>query len=149
MQKRRFGSDSTWLVYKEDARDNPIFSVRKNANILSHNKCVAQVSTVREGVGNKYTRHDDDEAQRPVYEIEGSFSRRCCGVFDDTGRKVAEIKQKEAPVKGVALGMDIFNLVIQPGLIDPAFAMAIVILLDQMFGSSSSFQLCRIASFKS
>ncbi|KAK4374934.1 hypothetical protein RND71_005611 [Anisodus tanguticus] len=58
----------------------------------------------------------------------------CCVVYDDKRRRVAEIKRKEA-VRGVSFGIDVFRLIVQPGDID--LSMALVILLDQMFGSFS------------
>lgn len=57
-------------------------------------------------------------------------------MYDDKRRRVAEIKRKEA-VAGVAFGGDVFRLVVQPE-IDSSVAMALVVLLDQMFGGSSS-----------
>ena len=67
-----------------------------------------------------------------MYDIEGSYSQRCCAVYDESRRIQAEIRRKE-DVKGVAFGGDVFRLVVQPGF-DVAVAMAIVILLEQMFG---------------
>ncbi|XP_078445247.1 protein LURP-one-related 8-like [Wolffia australiana] len=67
--------------------------------------------------------------------VEGSYARRSCEVFDDRRRRVAEICRKES-TGGVLLGADVFSLIVQPGL-DAAIAMALVLLLDQMFGSSS------------
>ncbi|KAJ9547563.1 hypothetical protein OSB04_020106 [Centaurea solstitialis] len=50
-------------------------------------------------------------------------------------RSVAEIRSKEAKGGTVALGMDVFRLVVQP-LIDSSLSVALVIIHDQMFGSS-------------
>ncbi|KAM0065559.1 putative tubby-like protein [Helianthus debilis subsp. tardiflorus] len=58
-------------------------------------------------------------------------------VYDDKHRCVAGIRRKEAK-GGVALGGDVFALVVQPS-IDPAIAMVVVIVLDQMFDSSRRF----------
>ena len=69
--------------------------------------------------------------RKAMYEIEGSYSQRCCAVYDERRRCVAEIKRKEA-VAGVALGVDVFRLIVQPEM-DTPVAMALVILLDQMF----------------
>ena len=71
-----------------------------------------------------------------AYEIEGSYAQRSCVVYDDKRRRVAEIKRKEA-VGGVAFGGDVFRLVVQPE-IDSTIAMALVLLLDQMFRGSTS-----------
>lgn len=67
-----------------------------------------------------------------LYEIQGSYAQRCCAVYDEKRRRVAEIKQKEAVVNGAVFGKDIFRLVVQPEL-DTVVAMAMVILLDLMF----------------
>ena len=121
-QKMSLGDN--WLVYEGETLVNPRFSVRKSVNILN-NKCLAYVIS-----GNSNKRNNNI-----VYEIEGSYSQRCCAVFDDKRRLVAEIKRKEA-VGGVAFGTDVFRLIVQPDSIRTDFAMALVILLDQMFGSS-------------
>lgn len=120
-QKMSLGDN--WLVYEGETSVNPRLSVRKSVNILN-NKCLAYVNP-----GNSNNRNT-------MYEIEGSYSQRCCAVLDDKRRLVAEIKRKEG-VGGVVFGTDIFRLVVQPDNIRTDFAMALVILLDQMFGSSS------------
>lgn len=61
-------------------------------------------------------------------------------MYDGDRRQVAEIKRKEPGVGGVAFGVDVFRLVVQPEM-DAAVAMALVILLDQMFGSSRRFSI--------
>lgn len=70
--------------------------------------------------------------------IEGSYAQRSCKVFDESRRVVAEIKKKEAMIGGsgrlgVSFGLEVFVLIVRPSF-DPGFAMAIVLLLDQMFG---------------
>lgn len=119
IRRKRLSLSDSWTVFDGETADNPRFSVRKNVNPLK-SKCIAYVS----GGGGK------------MYEVEGSYSRRCCAVYDEKKRRVAEIKQKEASVKGVAFGGDVFRLVVNPGGIDTAAAMAVVILLDQMYASS-------------
>ncbi|KAG8390763.1 hypothetical protein BUALT_Bualt01G0117300 [Buddleja alternifolia] len=115
----------SWLVFDGETADNPRFLVKKNVNLLK-TKCLAHVSSA--------PKHEEKMSS---YEIEGSYAQRCCAVYDEKRRLVAEIKHKESPVRGVAFGTDIFRLIVQPGF-DTALAMAIVILLDQMFGSSTS-----------
>ena len=73
------------------------------------------------------------------YEIEGSYTQRCCSVYDNKRRRVAEIKRKES-VGGVSFGMDVFRLIVHSE-IESAVAMALVIVLDQMFGSSKRFSI--------
>ena len=64
--------------------------------------------------------------------VEGSYERRSCEVFDEQQRRVAEIRRKEA-AGGVGLGADVFSLLVEPGF-DAGIAMALVLLLEQMFG---------------
>lgn len=117
---QRLSLGDNWMVYDGETVVNPRFCMKKNVNMLN-NKYLAQVN-------NKNS---------VLYQIEGSYAQRCCAVYDGKRRKVAEIKRKEAAVGGVALGVDVFRLVVQPDL-DTSVAMAFVILLDQMYGSSSS-----------
>ncbi|KAM2196590.1 hypothetical protein ACFX1Q_000091 [Malus domestica] len=58
---------------------------------------------------------------------------RCCAVYDSKRRRVAEIEMKVA-VGGVAIGVDVFHLIVQHDM-DTAVAMYLVILLDQMYGT--------------
>lgn len=117
MQRLSLGDH--WLVYVGETTINPLFSVKKNLNLLS-SKLLAYATAASSGRGSP---------QRAVYEIQGSYSQRSCVVYDDSRRQVAEIKRKEA-----VFGADVFRLVVQPEL-DPAIAMALVILLEQMYGS--------------
>ncbi|PPD96636.1 hypothetical protein GOBAR_DD06321 [Gossypium barbadense] len=105
-----------------DATGNPLLTIRRKKMSLGDSWLVYKGETT--------------EAINVVYEIEGSYSQRSCSVYDDRRRLAAEIKKKEAVNGGVAYGNDIFRLVVQPGHIRTDFAMALVILLDQMFGSS-------------
>ncbi|XWS73947.1 hypothetical protein CRYUN_Cryun02cG0173200 [Craigia yunnanensis] len=124
IRRKKICLGDSWLVYEGETLVNPTLSVRKSVNILNK-KCLAYVIP-----GNTNNRNNNI-----MYEIEGSYSQRCCAVYDDKRRLVAEIKRKEA-VRGVAFGTDVFRLVVQPDNIRADFAMALVILLDQMFGSS-------------
>ncbi|CAI9768445.1 unnamed protein product [Fraxinus pennsylvanica] len=112
----------SWLVFDGETATNPRFSVKKNINLLN-TKCLVHVSS---------------PAGKPeaVHVIEGSYVQRCCAMYDKNRRQVAEIKPKEAAVKGVAFGTDVFRLIVEPEF-DMAISMAIVIILDQMFGSST------------
>ncbi|MFS7990090.1 putative tubby-like protein [Helianthus anomalus] len=92
-------------------------------------KSLAYVSTI--GSSNNMNKRN------VIYEIQGSYAQKSCMVYDDKHRCVAEIRRKEAK-GGVALGGDVFALVVQPS-IDPAIAMVLAIVLDQMFDSSRRF----------
>lgn len=118
MFDQRLSLGDNWVVYDGETAENPRFCVRKNVNMLN-NKYLAQVN-------NKNS---------VLYQVEGSYAQRSCAVYDSKRRMVAEIKRKEAAVGGVAMGVDVFRLVVQPDL-DTSVAMAFVILLDQMYGSS-------------
>ncbi|KAM2519478.1 hypothetical protein COP2_000107 [Malus domestica] len=59
---------------------------------------------------------------------------RCCAMYDSKRRRVAEIEMKAA-VGGVAIGVDVFHLIVQHDMVT-AVAMYLVILLDQMYGTS-------------
>lgn len=129
--------DSTWYVYEgevgnQSTRNNlskpsegttPICCVRKHVNILHGNTNIQ--AYVYRGVSHSNKRC-------VAFTIEGSYAQRTCKVLDECRRVVAEIKRKEANAKNVTFGIEIFQLIVQPGF-DPAFAMALVLLLDQMF----------------
>uniref|UniRef100_A0A5B7AUG2 Protein LURP-one-related 8 n=1 Tax=Davidia involucrata TaxID=16924 RepID=A0A5B7AUG2_DAVIN len=124
IRRKRLSLADNWVVFEGETAVNPLFSVKKHVNLLN-TQSIAHVSSG--GSGSSSPRNK-------LYEIEGSYRQRCCGVYDDKRRRVAEIKRKEA-VGGVALGTDVFRLIIHPEIDDPAVAMAFVILLDQMFAS--------------
>uniref|UniRef100_A0A0D9V690 Protein LURP-one-related 5-like n=1 Tax=Leersia perrieri TaxID=77586 RepID=A0A0D9V690_9ORYZ len=70
--------------------------------------------------------------------VDGSFPRRCCRVVAakaDSGREavVAEIRRKVDEGARVVMGRDVFVLRVSAGF-DAAFAMAIVLVLDQIAG---------------
>ncbi|KAF5782507.1 putative tubby-like protein [Helianthus annuus] len=118
LRRKRLSLVDNWTVYDGETAANPKFTVTKHVNLLN-TKSIAHVNIT----GSK--------TKKPVYEIEGSYTQRCCVVYDEKRRHVAEINRKEA-VGGVKFGGDVFRLVVQPE-IDPTVAMALVIILDQMF----------------
>ncbi|GMI74326.1 hypothetical protein like AT2G38640 [Hibiscus trionum] len=118
-KKMSLGLGDNWLVYEgEETTSTPRFSVKKSLNLFN-NKRLAYV------IGN-------DRSNKIMYEIEGSYSQRRCAVLGDNRRLAAEIKRKESS-GGVVFGTDVFRLTVQPDNIRTDFAMALVILLDQMF----------------
>ncbi|XP_078437357.1 LURP-one-like protein (DUF567) [Wolffia australiana] len=121
VRRKRLWFGDKWLVYEGEETRNPLFSVRKHVQLWQRN-ALAQITprNLARGCGGG------------IYDIEGSYTQRRCSIYDESRRVLAEIKQKEA-VKGVALSVDVFRLVVQPGF-DSDVAMAIVILLEQMFG---------------
>lgn len=122
IRRKKLSFADSWLMYDGDTAVNPRFSVTKHVNFLNP-KSLAHVSSAKKSNKNV------------AYAIEGSYTQRCCVVYDDKRRCMAEIKRKEA-VGGVGFGGDVFRLVVQPGM-DSSVAMALIVVMDQMFGGSS------------
>ncbi|XP_022882248.1 protein LURP-one-related 17-like [Olea europaea var. sylvestris] len=127
--RKKLGLVDSWLIYEGEVGEDrsikttskkPIYSVRKNFNIIQTNLNV--LAYVYGGISHK----------RYAYMIEGSYANRSCRILDNSRRIVAEIKKKEAINGGVSYGLEVFILIVRPGF-DSRFAMAIVLLLDQMF----------------
>lgn len=77
------------------------------------------------------------------YRIEGSFSQRRCTIYNaslasSSKERVAKIKRKVDPLNNVTLGKDVFLLCLEPGF-DGAFAMGLVLILDQMYGDDDDY----------
>ncbi|KAM3321639.1 protein LURP-one-related 17 [Capsicum chacoense] len=105
------------------SRKKPIFCVKKQMKILHSNINV---------LAHVYY-HGTSSDKRYSYIIEGSYANRTCKVLDAKSRNVvAEIRKKQAVSGGVTFGLEVFVLVVMPG-VDSGFAMAMVLLLDQMF----------------
>ncbi|PKA60299.1 Protein LURP-one-related 8 [Apostasia shenzhenica] len=117
-----------WHIYdgEASAAGRPRFSARKHASLLQ-SKSMAHVIPCNWDSG-------------PMYGVEGSFSQKSFAIYDEQRRAVAEIRRKD-PVAGIAFGEDVFSLVVQPGF-DHGFAMALVILLEQMFRSRAASIKC-------
>ncbi|KAK1358212.1 LURP1-related protein domain containing protein [Heracleum sosnowskyi] len=71
------------------------------------------------------------------YQIEGSYAHRCCTIYDMDKKSVGEIKRKVDCTTNVVLGKDVFSLFLKPGF-DGAFAMGLVLVLDQINGDDHS-----------
>ncbi|KAK9666376.1 hypothetical protein RND81_14G180800 [Saponaria officinalis] len=72
------------------------------------------------------------ENQNEEYQIEGSFAKRSCTIYDANSREVVvEIRRKLDISSNVVMGKDAFSLLIKPGF-DSAFAMGLVLVLDQI-----------------
>ncbi|CAI9113981.1 OLC1v1037441C1 [Oldenlandia corymbosa var. corymbosa] len=94
----------------------PIFSVRRSSIIG------------RSGLTVDMYNNPGEE-----YHIEGSYSQKCCTIFDAHKTSVAEIRRKVDASTNVVLGKDVFSLCLKPGC-DGAFAMGLVLVLDQIYG---------------
>ncbi|XP_027918075.1 protein LURP-one-related 17-like [Vigna unguiculata] len=134
-RSRKLGLVDRWFVYEGErgkqstrskwckSKSRPVCCVRKRVNILDGKpKVQAYV----------YRVASDSDKRHAAFTVEGSYAHRTCKVFDECKKAVAEIKRKEANSKDVSFGIEIFQLVVHPGF-DPSFAMALVLLLDQMF----------------
>ncbi|KAL5202431.1 hypothetical protein ABZP36_013383 [Zizania latifolia] len=109
-----------WLVYPgEETRLPPLYAVKRTPQYIR-------------GGGSKSMAHvaPCGGAGAGGYEVEGSYLRRRCSVYDGQRRAVVEVQPKEA------VGTDVFRLVARPGM-EVSVAMAIVLALDQMFGKPS------------
>ncbi|XP_062193141.1 protein LURP-one-related 5-like [Phragmites australis] len=76
-----------------------------------------------------------------LLRVDGSFPRRCCRVVAPRGEGekdavVAEIRRKVDEAARVVMGMDVFVLRVSAGF-DAAFAMGIVLVLDQIAGDDA------------
>ncbi|KAK1414304.1 hypothetical protein QVD17_30048 [Tagetes erecta] len=67
------------------------------------------------------------------YHIEGQFGHRNCTIYDSAKETKAEIRRKVDATTNVMLGKDVFLLTVKPGF-DGAFAMGLVLVLDQING---------------
>ncbi|KAK9079614.1 hypothetical protein SSX86_001287 [Deinandra increscens subsp. villosa] len=112
-----------WLVFEGEIsskNQKPICRATKDVNILWPKvKRLARVYKAPYDTKN-------------MYMIEGSYMNRSCKVVDESRNVVAEIRRKETATKGASFGLEVFDLIINQGF-DSSLAMAIILLLDQMF----------------
>ncbi|EOA27927.1 hypothetical protein CARUB_v10024098mg [Capsella rubella] len=121
VRRKKLSFGDCWMVYDGETARDPILTARKNVNIISNRRSLAWVSTKK----------------TVLYEIEGSYGQRSCKIVDErrNKKKTAEIKRKETMIGGVAFGKDVFKLIVESEM-EPRVAMALTIILDQMFRSS-------------
>ncbi|KAL0330016.1 UNVERIFIED_CONTAM: protein LURP-one-related 17 [Sesamum radiatum] len=118
-----------WHVYEGEVGKNmknsskkPVFCARKNMKLMGMTKTNV-LAYVYCGVS---------DVRKCTYVVEGSYRHRSCKILDESRRVVGEIKKKEGGGRGgVCFGVEVFELVVRPGL-ECRVAMAVVILLDQM-----------------
>ncbi|KAK6124678.1 hypothetical protein DH2020_041582 [Rehmannia glutinosa] len=94
----------------------PLFSVRRSS-IIGRSSMTVEVYNPGE-----------------EYQIEGSFACRNCIILNTEKETVAEIRRKVDASTNVVLGKDVFVLSLKPGF-DGAFAMGLVLVLDQIQGA--------------
>ncbi|KAL1298071.1 hypothetical protein HN51_026650 [Arachis hypogaea] len=118
VRRKRPSLHQRWEGFKGERRegDKPIFSV-KRSSIIGRSSVTVEV----------YDNPGED------YHIEGCFSHRSCTVFNASKEPVAEIRRKVDPTTSVMLGKEVFSLCVKPPF-DSAFAMAFVLVLDQING---------------
>ncbi|XP_051147945.1 protein LURP-one-related 12-like [Andrographis paniculata] len=97
-----------------------LFSVRRSSMIGRSSGMTVEVYT--------------DPAEE--YQIEGSFACRSCTVFNAGKEAVAEIRRKVDVAANVVLAKDVFVLSVKRGF-DSAFAMGLVLVLDQIHGAAA------------
>ncbi|KAM0873271.1 hypothetical protein ACQ4PT_038174 [Festuca glaucescens] len=114
VRRKRFSlQGEQWLVFAGEETRRPVYAIRRNGR----GKTMANVTACAGGTSSSY-------------EVEGSYARRCCVLYDGERRTVAEVRPKEV------VGTDVFRLVVQPGL-GVSLAMAVVVALEQMFARPS------------
>ncbi|XP_021731825.1 protein LURP-one-related 12-like [Chenopodium quinoa] len=117
VRRKRPSLHNRWEGYTGERTEGskPIFSVKRSSIIG------------RSGVTVEGYQNPGEE-----YLIDGSFTQRSCTIYDATTREVmAEIRRKVDASSNVVLGKDVFSLLVKPGF-DAAFAMGLVLVLDQI-----------------
>uniref|UniRef100_A0A0D9ZX78 Protein LURP-one-related 8 n=1 Tax=Oryza glumipatula TaxID=40148 RepID=A0A0D9ZX78_9ORYZ len=139
IRRKKLSFADEWLIYDGDAASPAApapkrFTARRHVS-LRPTKSLAHLSPAR---ASSSAAAGGGSATAPSgacrYDVEGSYAARCLDVFasacaGEQRRRVAAVCSKEA-----AVGPDVFRLVVEPGF-EPALAMAVVILLDQMHAS--------------
>ncbi|KAI3912289.1 hypothetical protein MKW92_025749 [Papaver armeniacum] len=126
IRRKKLSLADNWMVFDGETSSSPIFLVKKPVNLLA-SKNLAHVTSC-----HSYNKN-------LIYEISGSYAQRHVAVYDHRKRLVAEIQKKEAK-GGVSFGGDVFKLIVQPEL-NQTVAMALVILMEQLFGLRRSISL--------
>ncbi|GMH03630.1 hypothetical protein Nepgr_005469 [Nepenthes gracilis] len=121
VRRKRPSLHHRWEGYLGERNEGskPTFSVKR--------------SSIIGGSGVTVEMYND---QGEEYQIEGSFRQRSCtfyGVGNGRREVVAEIRRKVDASTNVVLGKDVFLLSLKSGF-DAAFAMGLVLVLDQIDG---------------
>ncbi|KAL0561995.1 hypothetical protein IC582_002443 [Cucumis melo] len=120
VRRKRPSLHHRWEGYLGERTEGqkPIFNMRRSS-IIGRSSMTVEV-----------LKDSGDE-----YHIEGCFGNRHCTIFDAAKEPMAEIKRKVDASTNVVLGKDVFSLIIKPGF-DGAFAMGLVLVLDQINGDT-------------
>ncbi|XP_010250151.1 PREDICTED: protein LURP-one-related 12-like [Nelumbo nucifera] len=130
VRRKRPSLHQRWegFIEEEGSRKKPVFSVRRSSIIR------------RSSVNVEVFDNPGEE-----YLIDGSFRQRCCTIYRTSNNNkekevVAQIKRKVDADTNVVLGRDVFWLCLKPGF-DAAFAMGLVLVLDQINGIIGDYLL--------
>ncbi|XP_047314686.1 protein LURP-one-related 5-like [Impatiens glandulifera] len=126
--KQRPSLHQRWEGYKGEGKikkKKPIFSVRRSSIIGRSSGVTVEVYGDEDG--------DSTSPAAEEYQIDGSFRQRYCTIMNSEKEMVAEIRRKVDSSTKVLLGKDVFSLCLRPGF-DAAFAMGMVLVLDQIYG---------------
>ncbi|KAJ0262297.1 Protein LURP-one-related 8 [Hirschfeldia incana] len=120
IRRKKLSLGDCWAVYDGETQRDPIFTAKKNVSILTNKRNLAWVCAKK----------------TVLYEVEGSYGQKSCKIVDvrRNNKKTAEIKKKDAMVGGGSFGKDVFKLIVESDM-EPRVAMALTIILDQMFRS--------------
>ncbi|KAK6128001.1 hypothetical protein DH2020_038262 [Rehmannia glutinosa] len=100
------------------SEQTPLFSVHRSS-MIGRSSMAVEV----------YTKPGEE------YQIDGSFGLRKCTILNADREAVAEIRRKVDSYANLELGKEVFLLSLKPGF-DGAFAMGLVLILDQIQGAN-------------
>ncbi|KAL6845480.1 hypothetical protein ACP4OV_024975 [Aristida adscensionis] len=136
VRRRRPSLHQRWegFLGARDDGQKPLFSARRSSILggAAAGAVIELLSPSRASGG----------AAPDLLRVDGSFARRCCRVVaaprseDEKAKVVAEIRRKVDEGSRVVMGRDVFVLRVSPGF-DAAFAMGIVLVLDQIAGDEA------------
>ncbi|KAI3982075.1 hypothetical protein MKX01_018981 [Papaver californicum] len=143
VRRKRPSLHHRWEGYigEKSEGQKPIFSV-KRSSIIGKSSVTVEVYNHHHHHHHDHEQHSPNHVVAEEYQVDGSFSQRCCTFYNTSSMMmskevVAEVKRKVDAANNVLLGKDVFTLCIKPGF-DAAFAMGLVLVLDQINGNTSS-----------
>ncbi|GLJ37051.1 hypothetical protein SUGI_0750740 [Cryptomeria japonica] len=120
MQRKRFSLHHEWEAFIGGKMDGqkPLFVVKRR--FLLPTRVLAQIYV---GSINKKSH--------PDYQIEGSYAKTSCTVYNSSRNVVVEMRRKQV-TSDITLGGDVFSVIVQPGY-DQAFVMGLANILHQVW----------------
>ncbi|KAI3919760.1 hypothetical protein MKX01_000201 [Papaver californicum] len=140
VRRKRPSLHHRWEGYigEKSEGQKPIFSV-KRSSIIGKSNVTVEVYNHHHHLDHE--QHSPNHVVAEEYQVDGLFSQRCCTFYNTSSmmskQVVAEVKRKVDAANNVLLGKDVFTLCIKPGF-DAAFAMGLVLVLDQINGNTTS-----------